>query len=170
MVVKADKWIGQYIIGDPDDECINPASLDLRLGGHMIMRVSDDKELLDSRNTEWNLPDGQQILLEPGAQWLLCTEKAFMPVDKAGLFTLKSSMGRRGLFLAHPGWIDPGYEGAITFSVSVQVPVVMTVGERVGQLIYFDSEIPRKPYGEVGHYQDSIGVTEERCDGEEEDS
>ena len=169
MSVKADKWIAQWIVGDPDDPDINPASLDLHLGGHMVMRKPVPDRSMAVLETEWDRPNGQQILLEPGAQWLLCTEPVYVHVAQAGLFTLKSSLGRRGLFLAHPGWIDPGYQGAITFSVSVQVPVVMTVGERVGQLIYFDMDkIPRKPYGEVGHYQHSTGVTKERQDGQDE--
>ena len=171
MSVKADKWIAQWIIGDPDDPDINPASLDLRLGNHMIRRTPDPDEQMGVIEQEWkDLEDGQQILLEPGSQWLVCTDTVYVREGQAGLFTLKSSLARRGLFMSHPGWIDPGYEGAITFSVTVQVPVVLTVGEKVGQLIYLTmEEIPRKIYGvDIGRYQGSTGVTKEKDSAEEE--
>lgn len=168
-MVKADKWIEIFIAGDQDNECINPASLDLRLGNHILERFADDTMYVGTRERN-NLADGEQILLKPGSQWLLCTEPVYVRESQAGLFTLKSSIGRRGLFLAHPGWIDPGYEGAITFSVMVHFPVIVTIGERIGQIIYFQmEEVPRKLYGDdTGRYQHSTGVVQEKVNAQED--
>jgi dCTP deaminase len=171
-MIRSDKYIAQWVVGDPDDPDLNPASLDMRITGHMIRRYQDPENKMGVIEQEWkDLEEGQQILLEPGSQWLLATEKVFFGPQDAGLFTLKSSLARRGLFLSNPGWIDPGYEGAITFSVTCCVPIVLTVGEKIGQIIYMAvDEIPRRLYAETGRYQDSEGPTKEKVDAPKEET
>lgn len=160
-MIEPDVWINRNL--NPEEGLTNPASLDVRLGGHVITR-SVNTFSGDVIEREMELAEGERLHLEPGVHYLLCTKEVTRcPATHAWLFTLKSSMGRRGIFLAHPGWGDPGFEGQVTFSVSVQVPTDLVVGQKVGQLIYFRmAQIPAATYDQTGRYQNSIGITKEK--------
>lgn len=61
-----------------------------------------------------------------------------MPDSVAGLLVLRTSTFRRGLILASPGWIDPGYIGKLTFRLTnvVDEKIVLSYGDRIIQVIF----------------------------------
>lgn len=71
--------------------------------------------------------------------------------------------GRMGLFIQNAGWVDPGFEGQITFELfnASDTPILLTAGTRIAQLVFAEmTEACDKPYN--GKYQGQIGATESR--------
>jgi len=103
----------------------------------------------------------EEITIAPGASVLLSTAS---PVDfsdgmHAALLVLRTSSFRKGLALASPGWVDPGYYGTLTFRVTnvVDEPITVRPGDRLIQIIIFAMPIePDQLY--AGRYQGSSGA------------
>lgn len=112
----------------PADKAIQPASVDLRLGG-------------DAR-----------LCIEPGQFVLAATlERVRIPTDLVARIEGKSSIGRRGVMVhVTAGFIDPGFEGHITlecFNLSTK-RFVLDPGEYVCQLCFHQlTSRCRRPYG-----------------------
>lgn len=159
-MIENDAWIDNNVACNIED--INPASVDVHLGNQVICRPEEVDDYPEE-GTDNIYDDGEEITLYPNAQYLLCTkEYTTCPPTHAWLFTLKSSLARRGLFLSHPGWGDPGFEGQVTFSIHVMFPVKIIIGDKIGQLIYMKMrEIPKVDYTITGKYNRSTGVTKE---------
>jgi deoxycytidine triphosphate deaminase len=95
-----------------DEELINPASLDLRLGDTIMLESAED---LDMRplSIAGATPDNP-YWLRPGQFILAQTIEVFhMPEHIAGLFFLKSSRAREGYENLHAGYADPGWNGSV---------------------------------------------------------
>lgn len=148
--------IGTGHIGvDPyDEDLVQPASLDVRLG--------DGFRALNSRGAT-----SGSLRLEPHAFWLGCTLESFkIPDDLAVRVEGKSTWGRRGLMVhLTAGFIDPGFQGQITlemFNVSDQ-PIKLLPGMRIAQLSFHKLSSPaQRPYGSPGlgsRYQGQTGPT-----------
>lgn len=189
--VLADIEILQRLV-DPDDEkCIfisplidprtqlGPSSLDLRLGF----------DLVGTRTLEWTHidlagpqagkvlreqkrryfeeqrldPDGN-FVLHPGTFLLAATlEFVRLPGDIAGRLEGRSSLGRLGLQVhATAGFVDPGFEGVLTFELinSGKLPIRVFPGMRLGQICFFHVPDVQVPYGKktYGKYGRSFGV------------
>jgi len=129
-------------------ECINPASLDLRISTTKVITLQG----AEHRNPE-------RIVLRPGDAVLVCTiEYIRMPVDCAGVVYLKSSLARQGLDHALAGFVDPGFEGQLTLELHAHCPIVLTHGQRVIQLVLSRLEgEPEMIYN--GRYQGQRGPT-----------
>lgn len=151
---------------------INPASVDLTLGGHIIafrnnaphgdlldaawLNQINGKALTDDeaqhlqeqllRNVdrrEYQLNPGEAFLFQPGAFYLAHSlETIQMPRDYAALLTLKSTTGRRGLEHLNAGWIDPGFSGQITLEFAPELPVLVRVGDPLVQLTFLQCSAP----------------------------
>lgn len=136
---------------------VNPASLDLTLGG-------DYKDLLTGE--KYTLAPNEQFVINPGDAILASTtEYICMPETHAGTIYLKSSLARLGLDHALAGWIDPGFEGEITLELHAHRPVILTRGQRICQLVL--SEMIARPaisYKVRGRYNKQRGPTEARYD------
>jgi len=132
------------------DDCINPASIDLRLDGCFV-------DLHNGQTFERN-----SIILTPGQAILACTlETVKIPDSAAASIYLKSSMARQGLDHALAGWIDPGFTGQITLELHAHRPVRLSLGQRVIQMVVWDLVAPAaKPYR--GRYQGQTGPTPAR--------
>lgn len=138
-------------------EFINPASIDVRLGKHlMIERPHEpDLRLIDiSEYTEENpylLKAGEFVLAET-------LEKFRIPDRISAQFVLKSSRAREGYQHLLAGWIDPGYRGRLTLEIKNirkyhELPLYQ--GMRIGQIVFHHmSQVPVKSYAETGHYLD----------------
>jgi dCTP deaminase len=133
-----------------DPECVNPASLDLKLSNYFIC-------LGNSIKTKSN-----SIVIEPGTAYLATTlEYIKMPSNAAGVVYLKSSLARRGLDHALAGWIDPGFCGELTMELHAHRPITLHAGQRIIQLVLYKTiDTPAKLYD--GKYQDQRGPTEAR--------
>lgn len=159
-MIENDSWIKRQIelgnLGDLDVLLVNPASVDIKLG-RPVNHFDPFGKL-----TEWKHSSNTQLQVTAGSRLLCCSKEITKcPDTHAWIFTLKSSIGRRGFVLSHPGWGDPGFVGQITFSLFAAQNTQITIGERIGQLIFVRmAHIPDSLY--KGRYQNSTGVTPER--------
>lgn len=132
-----------------DPDCINPASIDLKLGDEFIDLELDRAYLLDSTG---------EFALRPGDAILATTvEYIKMPVHCAGVLYLKSSLARRGLDHALAGFVDPGFEGQLTMELHCHRPLTLYPHQRIVQLVLYRCYTPDHPYN--GRYQGQKGPT-----------
>lgn len=154
-MILSDHTIRQYLERDrlvvepePTEEQIQPASLDVRLGG----TVYDPRRDVTSESLE-------TITLLPQA-FVLCETKDWieLPFDVAAQLTGRSSIGRQGVIVhCTAGFIDPGFRGKITlemYNVGTE-KVTFDVGERIAQLVFF--QLDQMSTGYDGQYQDQQG-------------
>ncbi len=147
-----------------DPELVNPASLDVRLGNHLLIESAASPELVSmdiSRYTEVNpyeLVPGQFVLAE--------TIEVFnLPKGIAAQFMLKSSRARSGLEHLMAGYCDPGWHGsALTMELhnSRQLHrIPLWPGMRIGQMVFHRmSSYPLKAYDKTGRYNNQPHVQE----------
>lgn len=153
-----------------DPECINPASLDVRLGREvMIEAMPIPGSVIDYRAREkltmqkYTLPDSG-IVIHPGQFMLAHTiEHCNLPDDVSALFRIKSSMGRIGLEHMDAGWVDPGFHGSLTLEFKNMTqfhPILLRPGDKIGQLVFLRGEVvsAERSYRSVGNYNGSTGV------------
>lgn len=157
-MILPDKVIRKYVehghieIKPPvRDEQYQPASLDVRIGSKLY-RPSDDMMI----------SSGTVHTFEPDKAYIGHTKDYIeMPDDLAAQLTGRSSMGRNGLIIHKTaGWIDCGFCGQITLELYNfgDEPVEVSVGDRVGQLVFFRMEdSPDESYD--GQYQGQRGIS-----------
>lgn len=135
------------------EENINPASVDVCLGSHIIEYTYDEQyEKVDE--VEYRILPGEPFTFVPGKFYLCHTDEyTYIPKDHCAQLILKSSSGRKGLDHAHSGWGDPGFEGQWTFEFVAHKPVTFTCGQRIAQLVFMrcDEETVMH-YGVTGRY------------------
>lgn len=131
-----------------DPECVNPASLDLRLGNSFVCLGNSARTKSDS------------IIIDPGFAYLATTlEYIKMPKCAAGVVYLKSSLARQGLDHALAGWVDPGFCGELTMELHAHRPITLHTGQRIIQLVLYQTYgVPDNLYN--GKYQNQRGPTE----------
>jgi len=119
-----------------------------------------------------NIPgDHPIIVLRPGERILAHTHE-FIGIRAHGgasSVSSRSSWGRNGVAICFDaGWIDPGYINRITlevYNLNMHESVVLPVGERVGQLIFYKTGEVEGSYshgrnGMSGKYQGSDNLEE----------
>tara|TARA_Y100000310_G_scaffold341182_1_gene439522 strand:+ start:14441 stop:15052 length:612 start_codon:yes stop_codon:yes gene_type:complete len=155
-----------YMLGiDPfDEELIQPASVDFRIGDTVKRMVEPDdihtalgSRFIDPRvdYNEWmatfSLGEiGEEFLIPPGQLVLVNTYEYFhVPIDLAAEVAGKSSLGRLGLSIhVTAGFLDPGWEGNITLELTnfSHLPIVLYHQMKIGQIIFHqmtsDAEYP----------------------------
>jgi len=162
-----DKEISRLISEDRmvenwDPELLNPASLDLRLGGTLMIEVQHTSELqaqsiehCTAENPYW---------LAPGEFLLAETHEIFnMPNDVCGIFCLKSSRAREGYEHSHAGFADPLWSGSKLTLELVNArrfhSLPLYPGLKIGQMVFvITAGIPSISYAEVGHYNNQPRV------------
>jgi dCTP deaminase len=146
-----------------DPALINPASLDLRLGGTIMVESAEDlgmRPLCIAGNTADN-----PYWLKPGQFILAQTIEVFnMPEDIAGLFFLKSSRAREGYENLHAGYADPGWHGSVlTLELKNSrqlLPLPLWPGLKIGQMVWWRmSKEPGTSYAVTGHYNQDLATT-----------
>lgn len=151
---------------DPlDQEQIQPASVDIRLGNTFSI-VEDSSCGIISLEKEivYKTMESDHYLLLPG-QFVLATTREYiaLPDDLTAFVEGRSSLGRMGLFVQNAGWVDPGFEGEITLELfnANRCAIELQAGRRVGQLVFarLDGQA-RHPYR--GKYQGQRGATGSR--------
>lgn len=160
------------------DQQIQPASIDVRLGGEFrwlpdVDVITPETDLESGETEEIEL--GDHLILDPGEFVLGTTiERVEVPDDLKAQLEGRSSIGRVAVEIhSTAGVIDPGYNGEITLEIKnkAQQKVALPVGIRVGQLLFEYLTMPaERPYGaERGsHYQGQSGPTASRI-GEDVD-
>jgi dCTP deaminase len=154
--------------------CVQPSTYDVHLSDEFRLFTSHETAVIDLKNKKsitelLKVGKKKGLVLHPGEFVLGSTSEYFeIPSDLAGKLEGKSSLGRLGLVVhATAGYIDPGFNGYITFEMSNlnRVPIVLYPGMRVGQICFFkmSTEVER-PYGTAGNkYQGQKGPTESRA-------
>lgn len=154
---------------------VNPASYDLTLHYELIEITPGG--IMDPSNTgnavhkltserKIKLSYGQSYLLQPGVFILASSvERVKIPPILAAEVKLKSTTARRGIGHVYSGWIDPGFEGQITFELFSHVPVLLEPGKPIAQIIFNEMiDAPQEPY--QGKYQYQEGPTPARSEYE----
>ena len=153
-------------------DCINAASLDLRLGKTILVeaRLPYGTQRLDYRardkmNTQTvMLDDDEGFVLAPGQFILAHTmETLDLPDNIAALWRAKSSMGRMAFEHLDAGFVDPGFHGSLTLefcNASQYHPIRIRPGDRVGQLVFFRGRAvsAEQSYRAKGNYNGAAGV------------
>jgi dCTP deaminase len=155
---------------------IQPASIDLRLGGSFRVFHNHRASAIDLRDPPTNLTE--QILVEEGEAFVIhpgefclgrTLEYVELPHDIVARIEGKSSLGRLGLIVhATAGFCDPGWKGTLTLELNnlTRVPIKLYPGLPIAQLSFMTLDAPaRRPYGhaELGsHYQGQVEATESR--------
>ncbi len=140
-------WAEKGGVEPYDPDCVNPASIDLRLGDSFI-------------NLETGIEfQSDEIMILPGEAILATTvEIITIPPNAVGNVYLKSSMARRGLDHALAGLCDPSFSGTLTLELHSHRPITLQAGQRVIQLVLIATKgYPLSSYN--GKYQGQRGPT-----------
>lgn len=147
-----------------EPELLNPASLDVRLGGELLIESAESDRMVpyplhrhDQENPYHMVPG--QFVLAP-------TVEVFnIPDSICAEFRLKSSRGRHGMDHALAVWIDPGYHGSV---LTIELKnnrqlhhLKLWPGMRIGQIVFhkFDGDRrPHRSYAVTGRYNNHLTV------------
>lgn len=184
---KLIQWIRSGGVTPADYDCVNPASLDLRLGSlirepHEIwsrLSVIDLQHKIADGSIEqlplWGEPfDFAEYWLMPhgkGSNFILCHSLEFVniPDDMAAILYSKSSTGRRGVEHLHAGYGDPGWhDSQWTWEIHnvAPWPIKLVAGQKLMQQVMIRmTERPLRTYAETGRYNQQSGPTPERPEG-----
>lgn len=161
-----DLEILERLVESNDEKCIfisplihpgiqlGPSSLDIHLGTEMTSTQISSNESIDLTKNKAQLESivdrytikkqigpGDHYVLHPGEFTLASTlEYIKLPLDIAGRLEGRSSIGRLGLQVhATAGFVDPGFEGTLTFEFinSGKLPLIVKPGLRLGQICFF---------------------------------
>lgn len=138
---------------------LQPASYDIVLGAHGF--VQNKPTILDKfiSRDRWKLAV-LPYTLRPGEIIMLTSNEIVkIPSGVAALLTLRSSVGRSGIFLTHAGYGDPGFCGTWTFVIKNEScwGYCLKPETSIAQLIFFRCEAGDDVY--AGKYQNQHGPT-----------
>jgi dCTP deaminase len=131
---------GELVVEPLEDFCIQPASIDLRLGTHFLKVDENDMDTIHlDRPVRYVEVTMDTIVIPPGSFMLASTmEFIRLPHDVTAFVEGRSSIGRIGLFVQNAGWVDPGFEGELTLELfnANRQPIRLQSGRRVCQLVF----------------------------------
>lgn len=165
--------VGEIKIDPLEEDQIQPASVDLRLGSSFRLLVNHTATSIDPYHSQPDLTrevivsPGEPFVLHPGEFVLGTTvECVSLPSDLVARVDGKSSLGRWGLLIhATAGFVDSGFTGEITLELSnvATLPVKLWPGMKIGQVSFMRLDAPsERPYGHPGlgsKYQGQRGAT-----------
>lgn len=167
-MILSDKTIKSFLqngtlsISPLEDDQIQPASVDIRLGSTFsIVEDSSTGILTFTNKIAYKEMQAETYLLLPG-QFVLATTKEYisLPDDLTAFVEGRSSLGRMGLFIQNAGWVDPGFSGEITLELfnANRCAIELQAGRRIGQLVFARmDQAALHPYR--GKYQGQRGAT-----------
>jgi dCTP deaminase len=166
---------------------LGPSSLDVRLGTDVFVTTISTLSHLDLEADRDELERQKRLyfrrhrvgsdgvfVLHPGQFVLASTLEYFrFPRDIAGRLEGRSSLGRLGLQVhATAGFVDPGFEGNLTFELinSGNLPMRIAPGFRLGQICFFPVSEVQLSYGEKpdAKYPGSISAELSRVETDRE--
>lgn len=147
------------------NHAIQPASIDLHLGGDFIEFGS--KKTVDVFDTEsgYTKTTIMDTFCISSRAFVLATTDEYIELSNglAAFIEGRSSIGRKGLFIHNAGYIDPGFKGRITlelFNASPR-PIIVHKGMSICQMVVLEVSTPAQhPYN--GKYQNQDTVTESK--------
>jgi dCTP deaminase len=153
---------GTLQISPLEDQQIQPASVDIRLGSTFSIVEDDSEPIVQmTKAVTYKTIQTEKYILLPG-QFVLATTLEYigLPNNLTAFVEGRSSIGRLGLFIQNAGWVDPGFEGEITLELfnANKCAIELQSGRRIGQLVLeqLDGEA-QHPYH--GKYQGQRGAT-----------
>jgi dCTP deaminase len=174
MILNEAQILERLVDTDPDrriiitpllkpEEQFGPTSVDLRLGtDFQVMRrtnlthmdlMKDPEELSRDMHRHMEhvkVKPTEPFILHPGEFALASTlEYVRVPLDLAARLEGRSTWGRLGLQIhATAGFVDPGFQGALTFELSnvSNIPLPLYPGVRISQICFFVSATTNLPY------------------------
>ncbi len=179
-------WMGQpagiEIDPVPEDDCFQPASVDLTLGSHFIryvkhagLNIIDIREpsTVTKAKEEFDVSEDDGVILDPGDFILGVTrERLTVPSTMVARVEGKSTLGRLGILVhATAGFIDPGFRGRITLELKNvgSLAVRLWPGQKISQVAFeMMAEASHRAYGAAGlesRYQHSNDVMEAQVAG-----
>lgn len=146
---------GEMSIEPLEPEQIEPASVDLRLGNTFLTHRPVEGICSMSEPLEYEEVTADTFII-PTRGFVLATtmEVVRLPANLTAFVEGRSSVGRLGLFIQNAGWVDPGFEGAITLELynANNAPMKIEAGRRICQLVIAQADQPvERPYS--GKYQ-----------------
>ena len=156
--IRAEIERGRVIIDPLKQEDIQPASVDVHLGGKILVFRNSRRPYIDIREdvsdlTEMvDIRDDAPFVLHPGEFVLGSTiEEIGLPDDLVARLEGKSSLGRIGLLIhSTAGYVDPGWRGRLTLELSNvnNLPITLFSGMPIGQVSFSKLTGPaERPYG-----------------------
>lgn len=154
------------MITNGDENLVNPASINLRLGDSFIKPIPH--EYVELGGEMKYMPVMKEYrngttLIMPGDFMLATTmEHVSVPLNCAAFVQGRSSIGRIGLMVQNAGFVDPGFNGHITLELKNDSPcaIALKPGYPVAQLIFMDAMDVSKGYN--GKYQNQVEATGSR--------
>jgi len=177
-VVLSDRTIkeeisrGRIVIEPLNPDCIQPASVDVRLDRKLLTFKKpqtpfyiDIRQNLDDLNEVVELNDIDPFFLHPNEFVLISTlESITLPDDIVGRLEGKSSLARIGLLIhSTAGYVDPGWRGHLTIRLSnmAKMPVILYYGMKIGQISFLRlTSAVERLYGSEGLGSKYQGQTE----------
>ncbi|CAN5838071.1 dCTP deaminase [soil metagenome] len=167
---------GRIAIDPYEPSFVQPSSIDLRVDRGFRVFQNHRHPAIDPRSPQDDLTklievdETEPFMLHPGEFVLGSTlEKVRLGVDVVARLEGKSSLGRLGLLIhSTAGFIDPGFEGAITLELSnvATLPIAIYPRMKIGQVSFYQmTTAADRPYGspELGSkYQGQSGPTASR--------
>lgn len=146
---------GELQITPLDPRQIEPASIDLRLGDTFLTPKATNGICSMSEAPEYDAVTADTFVI-PTRGFVLATtlEVIKLPNNLTAFVEGRSSVGRLGLFIQNAGWVDPGFEGAITLELynANAAPMRIEAGRRICQLVIAQADqAVENPYR--GKYQ-----------------
>ena len=163
----------ELLIDPLDRNCIQPASVDLKLGKQFVIIKHWGADILDfNSQPNYQMIEADEFLV-PSHSFVLATtvETLCLPHDLTAFVEGRSSVGRMGLFIQNAGWVDPGFKGQLTLELynANTLPIRLSSGRRICQIVFCKmDQKTKKPY--KGKYQDQKGVTGTRIFMDQENS
>lgn len=131
---------GELVVDPLEDYCIQPASIDLRLGSRFLKVDENESDTIHlDRPIRYIEMTMEQIVIPPGSFMLASTlEYIRLPGNVTAFVEGRSSIGRIGLFVENAGWVDPGFEGELTLELfnANRQPIRLQAGRRICQLVF----------------------------------
>jgi len=183
MTVLSDKDIRSLIAKDKLvvepvnlDKQLQPASLDIRLGGEFSQYATKKDEISTNDDVAqlmatWHSNNG--VTVNPDSFILANTVEEFeIPENVGAEIRGRSSVGRLGLEVhSCAGWCDPGFEGELVLEISnnSEQNVHLESGMRIAQMVFYTlSSSPINTYGETDNkYQHQEGAVASKIDEDE---
>ena len=143
---------GRIIVTPLAEDCIQPASVDLRLDRRILVFRNNRVPYVDIRaDTERltdmvTMADDDPFMLHPGEFVLGSTlEHVEVPDDLVARLEGKSSLGRIGLLIhSTAGYVDPGWKGNLTLELSnvSSLPITLYHRMKIGQISFLRLTTP----------------------------
>lgn len=147
---------GELVVDPIDDQSIQPASIDCRLGDNFLLLEETKMNVIDFENEIHYREVTATSINIPPHSFLLATIQEYVkiPSNLTAFVEGRSSIGRMGLFIQNAGWVDPGFEGRITLELynASSLPIKLEAGKRICQLVFCKMDsVANIPY--KGKYQ-----------------